>query len=169
MQPSMVGNVVSASGSGTESSSTSAGFGGVGLGKRPTRAGRRLERPTQIDVSSDEDFLVRPNSGSVSTTRRPLHVRLCQPCLRSCRRPISPMCRRLCWTIWNGICLRCSPPKLTPCLFLFPRNLSSQEQVWRSQRGCNPSSQSTFGVGTHNKIGDGRRRWFGTLNKKDRT
>ena len=25
-----------------------------------------------------------------------------------------PMCR-FCWTIWNGICLSCSPPQPTPC------------------------------------------------------
>ena len=49
-----------------DSSSTSAGFQGAESGKRPTRAPlslARLERSTQIDVSSHEKFLVRPNTG----------------------------------------------------------------------------------------------------------
>ena len=41
-------------------------------------------------------------------------------------RPVPSMCRRLCWTIWNGISRRCSPPRLIPCLLRFPRLLLSQ-------------------------------------------
>ena len=46
-----------------------------------TRQGRRLERSTQIDVSSDEEFLVRPNQGRNVVARRCVDGEETPPCL----------------------------------------------------------------------------------------
>ena len=68
----------------------------VGEASNPaiTRHGRRLERPTQIDVSSDEEFLVRPNWGRNVVARRCVDNETppCRPCQQHIQPAFIPRC-----------------------------------------------------------------------------